>query len=325
MRLQCLVLVSALFLAPFVRAQSTAPSTDLETRLQAIAAAHHGKVALYAENLKTHETASLQPDLPVATASTIKLAILYEALEQLRAGKVHWDDKITIQKSDLVGGSGILLMFDSPHTITFKDALTLMVVMSDNSASNFSMDHVGIQNVDARMQKLGLKNTWLYKKVFKPVDPGMTMPADQPKFGLGKTTPHEIATLMEKITTCQLGNDELPAQPTDIDYCKVALQMLQWQFYRNVIPRYLTTMPGFDDSTIANKTGSLNAVRADVAAISSKNGLIIISAYTFDNDDHGWGYDVEGEGTIAKLAREIVTTWSPAGLAPWPKAAAPTP
>ena len=76
--------------------------------------------------------------------------------------------------------------------------------------------------------------------------------------------------------------------------------------------------PGATSDSIANKTGSLAAVRNDVAAISTKNGLVIISAFTFNNKDHSWGADQEGELTIAKLARAIIQSWSPDGLAAWP-------
>ena len=84
--------------------------------------------------------------------------------------------------------------------------------------------------------------------------------------------------------------------------------MLHAQFYRIAIPRYLDGMPGATGNSIANKTGSLDAVRNDVAAISTKNGLAIISAFTSNNKDHSWGTEQEGELTIAKLARAIVET-----------------
>ena len=147
-------------------AQNTSPS--LAAQVHAIAAEHHGDVALFAENLKTHETVAISPDTPVQTASVIKLAILYEALEQVRNGKAHFDDKITLTKLDQVPGSGVLLFFDTPLSLTLKDVLTMMIVMSDNSASNLAMDHLGIENVDARIAKLGLKDTYLYKKIFTP-------------------------------------------------------------------------------------------------------------------------------------------------------------
>ncbi len=123
--------VLGLLWAATAQAQSSAPS--LSAQVQAIAAQHHGNVALFAENLKTHETVAISPDTPVQTASVIKLTILYEALEQVRSGKAHFDDKITLTKADQVQGSGVLLFFDAPLSLTLKDVLTMMVVMSDNS------------------------------------------------------------------------------------------------------------------------------------------------------------------------------------------------
>jgi beta-lactamase class A len=316
--LSTVVLLRLLLWAAAAHAQVTTARASLETQVHAIAAEHHGDVALFAENLKTHNTVAIAPDTPVQTASVIKLAILYEALEQVRSGKAHFDDKITLTKTDQVQGSGVLLFFDTPLSLTLKDVLTMMVVMSDNSASNLAMDHLGIGNVDARIVKLGLKDTYLYKKIFTPAPPGVVMPPDQKKFGLGKTTAREMASLMTKIVRCELAESGTPAQEGDQALCNVALKMLNVQFYRNAIPRYLDGMPGATGDSIANKTGSLDAVRNDVAAISTKNGTVIISAFTFNNKDHSWGTDQEGELTIAKLARAIIQSWSPDGLAAWP-------
>src|ERR1700731_5481799 len=193
-----------------VQAQST--SGSLADQVKAIAAEHHGDVALFAENLKTHETVAISPDTPVQTASVIKLAILYEALEQVRSGKAHFEDKITLTKTDQVPGSGVLLFFDAPLSLTLKDVLTMMIVMSDNSATNLVIDHLGIENIDARIAKLGLKDTYLYKKVFMPAPAGTVMPADQKKFGLGKTTAREMAMVMTKIESCEFAEPDSPAR-----------------------------------------------------------------------------------------------------------------
>jgi beta-lactamase class A len=315
-----LVLTLLVVLPMALRAQAIASKPDdaLTRRVQAIAAEHHGDVALFAVDLQTHATVELNADTPVQTASVIKLGILYEAMEQVRAGKVHWDDKITLRKEDQVQGSGVLLFFDTPLPLTLKDVLTMMVVMSDNSASNLAMDHIGIANVDKRLALLGLKDTYLYKKIFTPVPPGVTMPADQKKFGLGKTTAREMAALMVKIATCDLATPEAPAAAGDAAICRVTQRMLHLQFYRNAIPRYLDGMPGATGDSIANKTGSLNAVRNDVAAVSTKSGMVVISCFTYNNKDQSWGAEQEGEITIAKIAREIVKSWSPDGLAAWP-------
>jgi beta-lactamase class A len=299
--------------------QSVPPAeSSLQAQVETIASQHRGKVALFAENLSTHETVAIAPDTPVQTASVIKLAILYEALEQVRAGKVHFDDIINVTPADRVPGSGVLTLLDAPLPLTFKDVLTLMIMMSDNSAANLAMDHVGIANVNDRMAKLGLKDTYLYKKVFTPVAPGAVLPPDFKKFGLGKTTAREMAALMTRFVECRLADPSQPALPADAELCRTALKMLHVQFYRSAIPRYLDGMPGATGDSIANKTGSLEAVRNDVAAISTKSGMVIISAFTYENADHSWGAEQEGELTIAKLAKAIVTAWSPGGLAAWP-------
>jgi len=297
----------------------------LETRLGEIARAHHGKVALYATQLNTGRVVGLDPDQVVQTASVIKLTILFEAMEQVRAGQAHWDDKMILAPGDAVSGSGLLLFLDTPHTLTLKDVLTLMVIMSDNTATNLAMDKIGLDAINARIAWMGLKNTHLYKKIGKPATE--PMPADQPKYGLGKTTPAEMAEVMERIGLCKLdGPGRLPAGGTkpvpasglsasDTAICGVALKMLRNQFYRDTIPRYLEKLDATETgSGTASKTGSLNAVRADVAIVAGKTGPMVLSVFTYDNGDTGWTADNEGELTIAKMAKAIVDAWSPDGI-----------
>jgi beta-lactamase class A len=206
-------------------------------------------------------------------------------------------------------------------SLSFKDVLTMMIVMSDNTATNLAIDHLGLTNIQDRIVSLGLKDTWLYKKVFTPVPAGMTMPADYKRFGIGKTTARQMTGLMGKIVLCELAEPGKPAMPGDEALCQTALKMLHLQFYRTAIPRYLDAMPGATGDSIANKTGSLDAVRNDVAAISTPRGMILLSVFTFNNADHSWTQDQEAELTIAKIAQAIVEAWSPEGLAPWPASA----
>ena len=93
------------------------------------------------------------------------------------------------------------------------------------------------------------------------------------------------------------------------------MKMLRNQFYRDTIPRYLEKLDSTETgSGTASKTGSLNAVRADVAIVAGKTGPMVLSIFTYDNADTGWTADNEGEVTIAKLAKAIVEAWSPAGI-----------
>jgi beta-lactamase class A len=294
--------LSTVFLSALTFATS---DSVLQSKIQTMAAQHHGKVALFATNLKSGDTVAIDADTPVATASVIKLPILLEAMLEVKAGKHKLADKITLQKDDVVQGSGVLQFFDTPLIITFKDALTFMIIESDNTATNLVIDTVGIKNVNERMQQIALKDTYLYKKVFKPATG--PMPADQKKFGLGKTTAREMARVMESIVRCELKDQTL---------CDSMLYMLRNQQYRNLVPHYIETSDTSEGlSLIANKTGSLDAVRNDVAVVYSKNGPIIISAFTYDNEDQRWNNENGAELLVARMARTIMEAWSPQGLA----------
>src|ERR1700743_1534342 len=83
-------------------AQTTGVQTDdaLQSRLSTLAAAHHGNLALFAEDLSADRAVALNADTPVQTASVIKLAVLYDALQQIREGRAHFDDKLTLTHGD---------------------------------------------------------------------------------------------------------------------------------------------------------------------------------------------------------------------------------
>lgn len=284
--------------------------TALEAQLQTLAQAHHGHVTLFAHDLKSGKTVALNPDTPVPTASVIKLTVLFEALKQIQEGKAHFDDKVTLTKENQVEGSGVLMFFDAPQTLTLKDVLTMMVIVSDNTATNLAIDHLGLKNIDDRIQWLGLKDTWLYKKVsLPPVGP---MPADQKQFGLGKTTAREMADVMARFATCNLNVPGTTAKPSaeDEKLCAAAIHMLKNQFYRNSIPRYLETLDSTEgESNIANKTGALDRVRNDVGVVYAKNGPVVISMFTYENQDQSWTPDNAAEVLLAKLAQTIVNSW----------------
>lgn len=264
----------------------------LRDQLQAAIQPYAGKVALYAVDLRSGKTVAVNADTPVPTASVIKLTILYDAVKDVQEGRASFTDRLTLTKANQVGGSGVLGLFDTPLVVTLKDALTMMVVVSDNTATNLAIDRLGLQSIDNRIQSMGLRNTWLYKKVFLPAPPDA--PADQKTFGLGKTTAREMAQVMQHFADC----DGIPPA-----LCSAALSMLKNQTDRDAIPRYLGALE------VANKTGALDDVRNDVAIVYAKNGPIIISAFTYDNADHSWTPDNAAQLLIARLAKTIVDRW----------------
>jgi beta-lactamase class A len=298
------------FAVPVLQAQE---DKTLQAQLQAIASAHHGKVTVFAHNLKTGLMAALLPDEPVKTASVIKLAVLLDAAEQIRSGKATFDEQLTLAKPNQVEGSGVLALMDTPMPLTMRDDLMLMVVLSDNTATNVAIDRLGLAHINATIRAAGLRDTYLYKKVSIP--PSGPMPPDQPRFGLGKTTAREMASLMERLATCKLALDGSAPLPGDSKLCGSLLHMLRSQQDRNSIPRYLETLDTSENgSAIANKTGALNDVRNDVALIATRAGPVVIAAFTQENTDQRWTGDNEAEQTLGKLAKAIVDRWSPNGL-----------
>ena len=177
-----------------------------------------------------------------------------------------------------------------------------------------AIDRLGLAHIDETLRAAGLQQTWLYKKVYVPATG--PMPADQPQFGLGKTTPREMASIIERFAECRLALEPVaPSLPSDGPLCGTILNMLRHQQDRDSLPRYIESMDTSEHgSAVGNKTGALDQVRNDVALIATKSGPIVIAAFTFDNADQRWNGDNEGELTLAKLASAIVKAWSPAGL-----------
>ena len=277
---------------------------DLQKKIAAMAAAYDGHIALYAKNLTTGETVSVDAGKPVQTASVIKLALMLQAFEQIHAGKLQLSQPLVLTKENQVGGSGILGQLDPGLNLTLKDAITLMVTLSDNTATNMLIDAVGLAPTNEMVARMGLKNTYFYKKVFLAATG--PMPADQKQFGLGKTTPEEMAKLVESIYRCDLG---------DRDLCTEMITIMRNQQYRAMIPRYLVTPDNSETlSPIADKIGMLDAVRNDVALVYTARGPIILSIFTYDNPDKSWTPENHAEILIGHIAQEIVSAWSPEGL-----------
>jgi beta-lactamase class A len=309
----CLVLGALPSRNPFLthaqsapRASSQSSAEDLQRRVSELARAHRGHVALYAKDLTTGATVAIDAQTPVQTASVIKLPLMLEAFEQVKAGKLKLSQPIVLAKDNQVGGSGILYLMDPGLTLTLKDAIALMMTLSDNTATNMVIDAVGLAPTNEMLARMGLKNTYFYKKVFKPAEG--PMPADQKKFGLGKTTAEEMARVLESIYRCDLG---------DRDLCLQMITIMRNQQDRDMLPRYLTRKDATEDVyATADKIGALDDVRNDVALVYTVHGPVIVSIFTYDNQDTRWSPENEGEVLIGRLSEAIVNAWSPEGLAP---------
>src|SRR5207248_7451143 len=118
------------------------------------------------------------------------------------------DKTLTLTNDDKVKGSGILTAhFSEGATFPLRDAVRLMIAFSDNTATNLVLDQIAIPSTNARMEKLGLKNTKINAKVFKGSTTSVA-PERTKKFGLGSTTAREMVLLLELIEAGKVASPE---------------------------------------------------------------------------------------------------------------------
>ncbi len=249
-----------------------------------------GRVSVYAKNLDTGKTYSLRGDERVRTASTIKLAIMIETFFQVAEGKLGWSDEILLTKEKKVGGSGVLSEFSDNTKIDLRTALNLMIVVSDNTATNLVLERVTSDAVNKRMESLGFPNTKSIRRVFG-TDKDSKVATDPVirNFGLGMTTPKEMVGLLEMLENGKLVSPEAS---------KGMLDILRRQQYKDGIGRNaLDTVP------IASKSGTLDRLRSDVGIAYTRRGRIVMAITVDDMPVVHYATDNEGSLMIWKISQ----------------------
>jgi beta-lactamase class A len=267
---------------------------DLEARLLEMSKQIDGRVALYARNLDSGREVGINADEPVRTASTIKLPIACAVAKFVAEGKHAWSDRLIVQAEDKVSGSGVLADLSDGESISLRDATTLMIIVSDNTATNLILDHVGGDPVNDYLASLGLERTRVMRKIrgdgtqLKPAQ-GWTREGSRPenqRFGIGMSTPREMVRLLEMLEQGKV---------VDGNSSQLVLQMLERQQYKDGIGRKV------DQFRVASKSGSLDALRSDVGIVYTPHGRIAIAItvdglpqidYSPDNAAQKWIADV---------------------------------
>ncbi|HZQ53004.1 MAG TPA: serine hydrolase [Bryobacteraceae bacterium] len=259
-----------------------------------------GQVSLYAKNLDTGASYGLRGDDPVRTASTIKLAIMVECFAEVAEGKLKWTEPLAVTADEKVSGSGLVQDFSNGDQLPIRDMVDLMIVVSDNTATNLILNRIGGNAVNARMAQLGLRQTRVMRKILgdrndlKPQPSGVTEEGAKPenkKWGIGRSSPREMVTLLEKIYRGELVNK---------DASQGMLAILKRQRDHNCLGRDMK------DVTIANKSGALDRLRSDVGIIYSKRGPIAIAVTVDDMPEVNWTPDNPGDLLISKLSEILV-------------------
>jgi beta-lactamase class A len=265
--------------------------TPLDQRVREEVSQFKGKVNLYAKNLDTGAVYELGGDDRVSTASTIKIAIMVEAFARVSEGKAKWTDELVLTKEKKVGGSGILNEFGDGLHLTLRDAVTLMMIMSDNTATNLVIDVFTADAVNARMASLGLHETRLMRRVFGGGESLEGKKEESKRFGLGRTTPHEMATLIEKL---ERGEIVSPA------VSKEMVELMKREQGTNGIWREQWRAPK------ATKSGALDALRSNIGIIYHPRGRIVLAITCSEMPEVNWTVDNPALLLMSRLSEILI-------------------
>ena len=279
----CLILC---FCVP-VSAQTAA---KLDDQVKPLIGSFKGKVSLFAKNLDTGETYGLNPDERVRTASTIKIAVMIEAFARVNEGKAKWTDEVVLTKEKKVSGSGILTELSDGLKLTLRDAVNLMMILSDNTATNLVLDVLTTNAVNARMESLGFKQIKINRKVGSGGESTAGKDPENKKFGLGVTTPREMVLIMEKLERGEIIN------PT---VSKEMIDLMKREQDRNAIGRSLWDVP------MASKYGALDRLRSAVGILYLKNGKVAMAISCDDMPETMWSVDNPAYLLMSKLSEVL--------------------
>jgi beta-lactamase class A len=278
-----------------------------ERALDAIVDQAGGEVALAAMNLTTGEEVGRNAERSMPTASVFKLPLLVEVFRQAEEGTLDLDERVTLDAEDVVMGSGILRDFGPGLQPTLRDLAMMMVIVSDNSATNLLLDRVGgPQQVNATMRDLGLPSIVVHRRIVF----GEITTNDS----LAEAAPRDLMRLV-----AMLAREEL-VSPTA---SREMLAILRRQRHLEQTPRFIAYRPYASDFGrpqaigIGNKTGFMNSLRADTGLITIDPDVRI--AYSVVNDtgaDDTYRQEHPGDIVNALIGRVLVEYWWPGEWSP---------
>jgi beta-lactamase class A len=293
------------FLTACAAAPTLAAQSKNETLLRAIAqrlAGFEGQVFLYAKNLDSGAEFSLHADERVRTASTIKLPLLCALFDLVAQGQLRWDEKLTLKEEDKVSGSGILQELSAGLVLNLRDLSRLMMVVSDNTATNLILGRVSSDSVNAYLEKIGMRVTRSLRQIRG--DANQLKPAagyskagqmeENKRFGIGVSTPHEMVWLLEQLTLGKIVSAEAS---------KEILAIMKREQFKDGIGRRL-------GDNVASKGGALDALRSDVGIVYAPHARIAIAATVDGMPKVDYSPDNAGNILIADLTDSLL-----AGLA----------
>ncbi len=212
-----------------------------------------GKIGFYYKDLVTGESWGLNENGPLMAASVIKIPILVEAFTRMEAGDLDPNETVVVRQEDKLPSCGALNYLHTGLEVTLEDLYTLMIILSDNSATNMLLKRFGMDAVNSRMRALGLKETTVNRLLFD---------SEAAAKGLENyISPSEIAALLERMYTGTLVSPKASEK---------MLEILKNQRLNGKMPFYLHGL----GVKIAHKTGEDDGITHDVGIVYAKHPFI---------------------------------------------------
>ncbi len=268
-----------------------ADTARLRRTLDSLADRHHGVVGYSIQNLDTGERLERRGDETFPTASLIKVSILVTVFDLVDKGQLSLDDPLTVLKIDKVGGSGQLQNLHDNAVVTVRDAAWLMITLSDNTATNLLLDRIIIRRVWDKMEKLGLMHTKVHSKSFLR-NSSVAMDSSV-KYGLGVTTPNEMASLFAMLSNGRAVNPKADSAMLDI------------LAHNETFDKLNRFVDGLD---VPHKTGETDQVRTECGLFPLQS-RVAYCVLTKENQDHRYMIDNEAHVMMAYMGDAITKAW----------------
>jgi beta-lactamase class A len=296
-----LIMVLALLPATSVAQRSQQPATPLgrlQANIERIAHSVNARWGVYVKCVETGDEIAINADTPMDTMSVIKIPIMVEAFRQIEAGKFSLADRVALKDSDKRGGTGTIQDMDAGLNLTIKDLITMMIVVSDNTATDLLLEKVGgPEAVNKLMQSYGLgsiKSMTTVAEYFKAVmaAPSLWQFQMEGDTHFGLSSPRDMGKLLEKIYRGEAVSKHASEQ---------MLQIMRRQVYSSRLPKYVT---GFQ---VPHKTGDFPPfVANDVGILESPRFHVIICV--FDARHDGIGPNLED--AVARIAEQVANFYA---------------
>jgi beta-lactamase class A len=295
----------------------------LDKRIRGIAARVDGVLGVYVRALGTGDQIAVNADQAFPMASVFKIPILAELLCREHAGKGSLAERVALADEMKSPGSGVLKELSAGTVLTLSDLATLMIIISDNTATDILLARLTKEAVNARLRACGLERTTvamncrelLYELVGlggAPESPETRRLAlerlrRQEIDAAGRvyhderanmTTPREMGVLLEHVARAArgTGSDSGPLPP---EVCRGMLAIMGRQQVRNRLPLLLP--PGAD---LAHKTGSFNRISNDAGILDTPQGPCVISVF-----GKNLANDLKGQMAIARVGLAVYETY----------------